>query len=490
MTTLLLPRFFILESGGRYLRVTEASQPSLGLLKFDEEQIWSPRVKFAVERAETTSVDDVGQQLVHIRSCYNNKYWEALPDKTTGLISASGKKPEEDRSKVSCTLFEIEPVQGNTGALRLRFVQNGRKYAGRLLPDSTSNVAIHDGVTLSAMSSTLSEFNVINAETLVILPKEVSFTSEDLDGYYLVSRTLDTWWPYQRFESGMDVGDPLVAKELSPLSNGNYRVYDLHFAKFWIRTDTDWVRADAKPEDSSNKDTFFEVVKVSDTIVSLRNLGNNKFCGAITKEGKDNCLIADYPNISRQVRLMIQERVLHREISDIKYRLTDSRIYEEEIQEVSNAFANNESETNESTITLKYSVSESKTTHWTNSISISLGVSVEFKVSVIPLIESGTVKTETNFSETYEWGVSETRETTREATYTVVVPPLTSVKVTLMATKAACDVPFSYTQTDLLTTGETVITIKDDGVYTGINSYNFHFQSTKVTKDAQGRFLF
>ncbi|GJT97401.1 Hfr-2-like protein [Tanacetum coccineum] len=134
MAMTLLPRFFVPESGRRYLSVTEnlsAGLPS-GFLKFDEEQIWNPRVKFEVD--------------VHIRSCYNNKYWEALPDRTR-VISASGEKPEEDRSKVSCTLFEVHPVLGNTGALRLRFVQSGI-YASRLLPHSTHNVAMHDPVPL------------------------------------------------------------------------------------------------------------------------------------------------------------------------------------------------------------------------------------------------------------------------------------------------------------------------------------------------------
>ncbi|GKB92652.1 hypothetical protein Tco_0964924, partial [Tanacetum coccineum] len=64
---------------------------------------------------------------------------------------------------------------------------------------------------VSAMTTTRSEFNVINWEMLVILPTQVSFRSEELDGNYLCSRPLDPRWPYQRFESGMDVGDPLVA---------------------------------------------------------------------------------------------------------------------------------------------------------------------------------------------------------------------------------------------------------------------------------------
>nr|GEY01499.1 hypothetical protein [Tanacetum cinerariifolium] len=337
MAMTLLPRFFVLQSGGRYLSVTEnlsASLPS-GFLKFDEEQIWNPRVKFAVERAETGDV-----QL----------------------------KPEKDQSKVSCTLFELHPVLGNTGALRLRFLRNGTD-AGRLLPHCTTNVAIHDGVTVSPITSP-SEFNVINWETLVILPTHVSFRSEELDGNYLCSCPLDPSWPYQMFKSGMDVGDPLVAKELFPTPNGNYRIKDVHFGKFWRRS-PNWIWADAEDNNSSN-DTLFSIVKISGTVIALRNLGNNRFCAGLPTEEKTNCLNAHYPTISRQARLVIEERVLEREISDIRYRLSDSRIYQEEIQEVSNDFATNDSPDKESKITLNYSISDSRTTHWTNSVSMSL----------------------------------------------------------------------------------------------------------------------
>jgi len=89
----------------------------------------------------------------------------------------------------------------------------------------------------------------------------------------------------------------------------------------------------------------------------------------------------------------------------------------------------------------------------------------------------------------HQWGEANTTEQKRESSYAVLVPPLTTVKVTLMYTKAACDVPYSYTQKDLLTNGERVAIVKDDGVYTVINCYNFYFQSTKVDKVGHGRIL-
>ena len=119
MAMTLLPRFLVLKSGGKYLTVPENLHESLpsGFLKFDEEQIWSPRVKFAVEPGDG--------RLVHIRSCYNNKYWVADPIQQLLWIVAAGDKPEEDQSKDSCTLFEPFTSSGN-GTVHLRHVQTGK----------------------------------------------------------------------------------------------------------------------------------------------------------------------------------------------------------------------------------------------------------------------------------------------------------------------------------------------------------------------------
>ena len=266
-----------------------------------------------------------------------------------------------------------------------------------------------------------------------------------------------------------------------PTPDGNYRIKDAHFGKFWRRS-PNWIWADGE-DNNYNNDTIFSIVKISDNVIALRNLGNNNFCGPLTTEGKTNCLNAQYPTMSRQTRLRIEERVLRREISNVRYRLSDSRIYNEEIQEVSHAFATNKSEKDESTVTLTYSTSDSRTTHWTNSVSITSGVSVTFTTNIIPCIASGEVQVSTQVGYSYEWGVSKTTEHTRESSYAVVVPPLKTIKVTLMCTKANCDVPFSYTQRDLLTTGERVTTLKDDGIYTGINSYNFYFESENKDRD-------
>ncbi|KAI9112662.1 hypothetical protein K1719_016328 [Acacia pycnantha] len=64
-----------------------------------------------------------------------------------------------------------------------------------------------------------------------------------------------------------------------------------------------------------------------------------------------------------------------------------------------------------------------------------------------------------------------------EPVYKVTVPPMTMVTVSLLTTRGSCDVPFSYTQRDTLTNGQQVTYNMDDGIYTGINSFNFKYET-------------
>ncbi|KAI3688283.1 hypothetical protein L1987_81994 [Smallanthus sonchifolius] len=184
--------------------------------------------------------------------------------------------------------------------------------------------------------------------------------------------------------------------------------------------------------------------------------------------------------MSKHTRLIVEERVLKRTISDVRYRLSDSRIYQDEILEADHAYTGNESPDKDSTTTLTLKMSKSRTTSWNNSVSVKVGVKLEFETSIVPLIEKGKVEVSTEIGYAHEWGGSTTTTTEREVSYAVVVPPLTKMKVSLMCTKGACVVPFSYKQRDLLPGGRTTTTIKDDGIYSGINSYNFYCKSSKV----------
>jgi len=62
----------------------------------------------------------------------------------------------------------------------------------------------------------------------------------------------------------------------------------------------------------------------------------------------------------------------------------------------------------------------------------------------------------------------------KSGVYTVQVPPMTTVVGTAVASKGSCEVYFSYVQIDHLKNGETVKTTLYDGIFIGVNSYNFN----------------
>nr|XP_043637882.1 uncharacterized protein LOC122608873 [Erigeron canadensis] len=469
----LLPSFFILQSGTRYLNLTQnipASLPS-GFLKFDEEQIWSPRVKFAAEPAKTGD-----GRFVHIRSLYNNKYLvKKQIDGTKSWIIASAKEPEEDTSKDSCTLFEAYSLKDDQPtSIRLRQVQTQNSVT--LTASSSEGDAQQQGLQLaSSSSSTGSVFSVIDRESLVVLPSKIAFKSNE---YYLQSKLIEGHG-YQRFDPGLNIAEPTVAKELIPAADGNYRIRDEYWNQFLTRHGT-WIWADS-PDTNLSVDTKFSFVNIENNIFGLRSLGNNNFCGPFTDAGKTNCLNARYPTLTNSARLIVEERVLKREIFNLEYQLSGVKPYDEKPMSVKSMIVNNETDT-ETIDTLSYPLDKSRTTSWNNSQTINLGVSVSMSVTVVPFIFEGDIKLHTEFSSTQEWGETTTVEDVRKSEHKVTVPPHKTYRMTLMTTLGKCDVPFSYTQRDLSTTGEWVETRKDDGLFTGVNNYNFYYEVVDITE--------
>ncbi|MBA0856527.1 hypothetical protein Goshw_029929 [Gossypium schwendimanii] len=290
------PRFIVIKSNekDKYLGI-EQEERLFCSLKCSETQVTSPYAKFEVETAQSGGTDG----LVHIRSCRNNKYWgfKDTSFKSTsfkGIITVSADKPEEDQSKISCTLFKLISDHDAKNIVRIMHVQQrvyfftSTKFSYVLGIDSD----FHDGM--------LPTFRIIDWETLVFLPRHVAFKGNN--GKYLCLRQIDGH-PYLQFASG-DIGDPTVTMESE---------FDL---------------ADSVDTSSNNKDTLFRLFKVNDQTIALRNLGNNNFSRRLTKGCKANCLNANVSSVTKEVQLGVELPVLESKTYDIKYDLGNSRIYD------------------------------------------------------------------------------------------------------------------------------------------------------------------
>ncbi|KAG5547073.1 hypothetical protein RHGRI_012938 [Rhododendron griersonianum] len=524
---LALPRFSVIQSitlGKKYLRYIHEDGDLHGFLQFSGEEIVSPFAKFEIERAKTAR----NTGFVHIRCCYNNKYWVARGP----FIVAGADEPNEDQSQWSCTLFEPIPVYGegrSTGStnsttvhVRFRHVQRGDYYLRSLMTrdhdharpseqQSTSTgfigVLVHflnllmnqyDSClcsqsdlsddqrdqrslthTTQSTSPRLDVFGIIDWESLLILPKHIALKGDN--GQYLSARWIEGH-QYLRFASN-DNGDPTVGNEVFITKEGNVRIKNNHFGKFWRRS-PNWIWADSNDTTTNNSDTLFSPVKVGDNVVALRNLGNNNFCKRLTTEGKRSCLNAAVTTISREARLVVEELVISRNIDNLKFRLLDARIYNQNIITMVTKTATNNTPVS-NTSTLKLLRKETRSTTWNGSVSLKLGVKTSIRTG-IPLIVKGRVEVSAEFIGKYQWGKTVSTENTVETEYTITVPPMSKVTVSLLATQGSCDVPFSYSQRDTLMDGKQVIYNFDDGVYTGINSFNF-FYETKQEKLGYGK---
>ena len=117
---------------------------------------------------------------------------------------------------------------------------------------------------------------------------------------------------------------------------------------------------------------------------------------------------------------------------------------------------------------------------WRTSVSSKIGIhhKNKLKTSGTPMIVSGevTISAESTTSEGRTTAESITDEATITEEYSI--PPGTTLTGNFAATRASSDVPYSYKQTDVLTNGDTVTTIHNDGIYTVTNNYDFHITVT------------
>ncbi|KAK9950695.1 hypothetical protein M0R45_006170 [Rubus argutus] len=257
-----LPRFVVLKAkyDRKYLRLTEndGALPA-GFIKFDGREAMSPQAKFELEMAKS------GHGLVHIRCCCNNKY--LVRSGTQRWIVAAADKPEENTSKISCTLFELEPVH-KSGALEFRFCHMqlgmyaclwrakipfyGGLYAGSSAPDQDECdvYTMLDWDSLGSYSEKKSK--------AVVLPRFVALKAMYNNKYLSLTKN-DPALPtgFMKFD-GDEVASPLVKfeVEMAKIGNGLVNIRSCYNNKYLMKQgyDKNWIVAAAdKPEENANE---------------------------------------------------------------------------------------------------------------------------------------------------------------------------------------------------------------------------------------------
>ncbi|CAK9160843.1 unnamed protein product [Ilex paraguariensis] len=276
-----------------------------------------------------------------------------------------------------------------------------------------------------------------DSESPVILPKHVAF--KGANGKYLSAQWIEGY-RYLKFVSD-DIGDETVGNEIFPVGDGTIRIRSNIFGKFWRRS-PNWIWADSDDTSCNDYDTLFRPIKVNDRVIALCNLGNDHFCVSLTTEGKVDCLNAAKSTITNMARLEVDEVVLSREITNIRYRTGEAKIYNEGFVMLNNFTATNKGR-EPNTIEKDIEFTQKRSTTWKSSVSLKAGISTTFKASV-PLVADGEIQFSVVGTMTHEWGDTVEFEYKDVYKHTAPVPPRTTVKLSLLATLGCCDVPFSY----------------------------------------------
>ncbi|KAJ1276483.1 hypothetical protein BS78_05G217800 [Paspalum vaginatum] len=457
---------------------TTTSTGSCRPLRLNGEGVTSPYSRFYIE----PSRDHSG--LVHIRCCYDNKYWAAAQqrehDDGCPVVVGTADEAEEDVSKPTCTLFRV--IRATSSSIRLLHVHLD-KYV--CLPSSSSddNVRMPEPGMLSLLAQDkediVTSFTIHDLSGQFVLPRHIALKGDN--GKYLRALTIERH-PYLQF-SGRDVADEAVLHTVHTNVDGTFRVRSSHVGKLWRRS-PNWIWTDTASDDGEdNDDTLFRSVRLSRTgagdggSFALQNMGNEYFCRRLTTEGKRSCLNAGTPTITADARLQLEEPVVSREICNVVFDLSEPRIYGRYVVTMATASALNGTTSNSTAakLTLEYTDIEKRT--WASTVSLKLGVTATIVCSRIPaIVEGGRVEVSADeFSGSYSWGSPVDKETAKEVAYEVTVPPRTRVTVTSTATRALFDIPFAYTQKDTLVDGRQVTYDMDDGLYTGVNCYDFKY---------------
>lgn len=462
-----LPKFIIIQSNfnHRYLHFEKANPTVADALRFDGDYSFGLETKFEVVPAST------GNGLVHILSLQNNRFWENLggPD---SWITATAVKPEEDRSSKYCTLFQ--PV----------YLDYGSSEIVRLLHVHTScYVTFFSGTNESNGCLNLSRYTqpsdhrdlctIIDWQTIVMLPNLIRIKGDN--GKHLKAYR-DGFMDYN-----FDVANsPDFEYEVFPSRNGGIILKSIQYGKYWKLDDnSSWVFANGSPTTDHDIKTVFIPIKLDDNTIALRSLENNSFCARLTADSKANCLATLFTYVDEYAPMVIEEPVLSRTIDNVIYHLTDARIYDEHVLALVNEETRNKKQQHADTAKLNLKRTETYTRKWTASVSLGIGIKTSISVGV-PTVVGAKIETSFEFKSSYQWGERNEDKLEVGSEYTVDVPPMSGVKVSLMATRASCDIPFSYTQHDILTNGAAKVYHKSDGLFKGSNAYNYRYESAPL----------
>ncbi|CAN0913839.1 hypothetical protein LINGRAHAP2_LOCUS28182 [Linum grandiflorum] len=441
-----------------------------------DEGIWNPYAKFEVEDS------DIGGGMVHLKSSYNQKYLRRASENPTNPgIEAAADEPEEDISKWSCTLFRI-----NSNGQTLEIQYNGRMWTLRAehVPRLNEGIflRVDDGSPRpDPVAQVFTKFDVADLDMLPTLPTRVCFKGDN-NRYLQVVRTTNAAGRvvHQAMFTSNDrrnreahfrvVPTRLRSVVLAPMAIPNsYLVRPSSGNAFEASTNrNDWRTAALEP---------VTLNFAGPAAVAFRSVAHLYRAFMVRRES-DNIFMAssESDSIIAQAEFLVEDTVRSRQLSNIQFLYDDMKMLDPTPVAVLTKNVVNGSAVSTQQAHLAFRYSEYQSNHWETTHSWQTGVSygitstVSARLPVLKFIRAEStvsLEVEVGYQGEHIAGETKVEESEMSTSFTLQVPPRTQSLVHMTVSRAKIQLPFTYTQREMLQDGTSVANKKVDGLYEG-----------------------
>ncbi|XP_074284737.1 uncharacterized protein LOC141610534 [Silene latifolia] len=431
----------------RYLSFTG---PQRQLRCGTEEGVYSDNVNFVVEPA--------GDGLVHIRSCYENCYWTRASRFEAWLLASSPEKVE-DMSKDECTLFRPRMTAGNV-SVGFVHAQSGLNVVMRPSTDAHAyNLCVEPGAP--------TDFSFLDFAHLskTKLPKYVMFLGDN--NRYLSPKSTLPDWAFLHFAEYDNPTSRDVGFEVFYNKNGDIlRFKSMSLNNFW-HVMLPGRRVLITPYSSG--DMSFDAAvsspqNASEDGIALRSLTFNQYCHRVSSAEQEYFAGLSTPhtlNAWLRPRYVASPGKGHVNIESFRNAWKGpkgTRFLKEEL------ISNSEFQERETILPTEYQAR--KTTTISNSFALVKGHPTVFNGQMPSVLATGELDIPDMATDVIaSWGLSATINVPTKEDVKIVLPPRSSVRVTLSVNRATYEVPFSYQQIDDFPFGGTETQNLHDGVF-------------------------
>ncbi|KAH7424909.1 hypothetical protein KP509_11G030900 [Ceratopteris richardii] len=416
-----LPRYIAIKGdNGMYLALK-----SDGLLTFDSAEM----TRLATHEV-LYNVNDPNATFI-VRSM-NMHFWRRDP--ANWIRADRSDAPSASDKSGRFTLARLE-----SGKLAFRSAVDGR-YLNRYI------LGLHGYNAVEETRNQWSEVEVSDAwEHAVSLPRYI-FLKGDNDRYLhtYYERGLN-WLKFH----GTDPGNLYGTSEVFPLLDGSIALYSTQTDRFW-GNGGNWMP--------------FEPIKLSRSIMALRNQHNNLICNRLSEYWISSLNASASSTSDITTRLTLSEAAGGRQVFDVKYLLNLASTDDQKPLAVAYDMV--------VVVTISQKVSTSYP--FSNSFTFSQSVTTAFKAG-IPFLAEGKVEVEIGLEQSFsnEWGETTEKGIEFQTQFVVKdVPPGGTASVTVVYSTAKMRIPFTYKSKESAPDGIDRPTQEFvDGMFEGVDAY-------------------